>query len=64
MAEVEFQAGELDGVEGGSGVGSHEEHADANAVCCQFLVTNLIIISFDVVHSFFCRKRRQDTFPC
>ncbi|CAL8463335.1 g2869 [Coccomyxa elongata] len=31
MAEVEFQAGELDGVEGGSGVGSHDEHADANA---------------------------------
>ncbi len=32
MAEIDFQAGELDGVEGGSGVGSHDEHADANAV--------------------------------
>lgn len=32
MAEVDFQAGELDGVEGGSGVGSQDEHADANAV--------------------------------
>ncbi|KAK9917940.1 hypothetical protein WJX75_009927 [Coccomyxa subellipsoidea] len=31
MAEVDFQAGELDGVEGGSGVGSQDEHADANA---------------------------------
>ncbi len=51
MAEVEFQAGELDGVEGGSGVGSHDEHADANAVCCQVLdnffnVDNLTCVLF------------------